>query len=84
MERNDTVVMEDEELGLVDDSAESPHGDMYSAVLGNSPAIGIANWRHPKGDLANFPKVAEVKGRPRDIPGEMIARSSVYLGLKLD
>lgn len=79
MEQN-TVVMEDEDLDLVDDSVKSPHGDMYSAVLGNSPAIGIANWRNPKGDLADFQKTAECKRQFCDISGEMIARSRAYFG----
>lgn len=83
MEQN-TVVMEDEDLDLVDGSAQSTHGDIYTAVPANSPAIGIVNWRHPKGDLADFQKTAEFKRQFRDISGEMIARSSLYLGLKSD
>ena len=83
MEQN-TFVMEDEDLELVDDSAQSPHGDMYSAVLGNSPAIGIANWRHPKGSITNFPSAALARNQFRKVSDELIARSSLYFGLKSD
>jgi len=81
MERNDTAVMEDEDLGLVDESAQSTHGDMYSAVPANSPPIGIANWRRPKGSIANFPSAAVARNQFRDVSGKFIARSSLYLGL---
>lgn len=80
MEQN-TFVMEDEDLDLVDDLAKSPHGDIYTAVLGNSPAIGIVNWRRPKGSITNFPSAALARNQFRKVSDEFIARSSLYLGL---